>query len=349
VPELSPKAVSVLDGTGELLSGADDSGRGLDAQQLQYVQQIEASYLKRVIDILEPVVGRDNLRATVTADVDFTQSESTSEEFRPNQGDAPAAVKLVQRNESSQSGAPVPSGVPGAATNQPPTPANAQLAGANPPLQAAQGGAGGGGMRRDAVTQYEVDKTVRVTRNASGTLKRLNAAVVVNHRGSTDAKGKTTSTPLSAEELEKITALVQQSLGFNQERGDSVRVINAPFRVEPPPKVEPIPLHQQPWLLDLLRAAAAPLALALVALVAVFKLIRPALNAAAGPQAEAAGNKLDVVADNDVEAALPGGAVTPALAAPVVNQKLENARAFAQQNPAAVAQIVKDWVGGEAA
>ncbi|MBN8494533.1 MAG: flagellar basal body M-ring protein FliF, partial [Burkholderiales bacterium] len=219
----------------------------------------------------------------------------------------------------------------------------------NPPLQAAQGGAGGGGMRRDAVTQYEVDKTVRVTRNASGTLKRLNAAVVVNHRGSTDAKGKTTSTPLSAEELEKITALVQQSLGFNQERGDSVRVINAPFRVEPPPKVEPIPLHQQPWLLDLLRAAAAPLALALVALVAVFKLIRPALNAAAGPQAEAAGNKLDVVADNDVEAALPGGAVTPALAAPVVNQKLENARAFAQQNPAAVAQIVKDWVGGEAA
>lgn len=349
VPELSPKAVSVLDGTGELLSGADDSGRGLDAQQLQYVQQIEASYLKRVIDILEPVVGRDNLRATVTADVDFTQVESTSEEFRPNQGDAPAAVKLVQRNESSQSGAPVPSGVPGAATNQPPTPANAQLAGANPPLQAAQGGAGGGGMRRDAVTQYEVDKTVRVTRNASGTLKRLNAAVVVNHRGSTDAKGKTTSTPLSAEELEKITALVQQSLGFNQERGDSVRVINAPFRVEPPPKVEPIPLHQQPWLLDLLRAAAAPLALALVALVAVFKLIRPALNAAAGPQAEAAGNKLDVVADNDVEAALPGGAVTPALAAPVVNQKLENARAFAQQNPAAVAQIVKDWVGGEAA
>ena len=349
VPELSPKAVSVLDGTGELLSGADDSGRGLDAQQLQYVQQIEASYLKRVIDILEPVVGRDNLRATVTADVDFTQSESTSEEFRPNQGDAPAAVKLVQRNESSQSGAPVPSGVPGAATNQPPTPANAQLAGANPPLQAAQGGVGGGGMRRDAVTQYEVDKTVRVTRNASGTLKRLNAAVVVNHRGSTDAKGKTTSTPLSAEELEKITALVQQSLGFNQERGDSVRVINAPFRVEPPPKVEPIPLHQQPWLLDLLRAAAAPLALALVALVAVFKLIRPALNAAAGPQAEAAGNKLDVVADNDVEASLPGGAVTPALAAPVVNQKLENARAFAQQNPAAVAQIVKDWVGGEAA
>jgi flagellar M-ring protein FliF len=347
--------VSVLDGSGTLLSGADDSSRGLDAQQLQYVQQIESGYLKRVIEILEPVVGRDNLRATVTADVDFTQTESTSEEFRPNQGpnqsDLPAAVKLVQRNESSQGGAAVPSGVPGAASNQPPVPATAQVGGAAPALQAAQGGYGGGGMRRDAVTQYEVDKTVRVTRNATGTLKRLNAAVVVNHRSNTDAKGKTTSTPLSAEELEKITALVQQSLGFSQERGDSVKVINAPFRVEPPPKVEAVPIHQQPWVLDLLRAAAAPLALALVALLAVFKLIRPAMNAAleAAPSQPPVGGRLDVVADNELapgQAAQPG-ALT-ALPPPAVDQRLEQARAFAQQNPAAVAQIVKGWVGGDA-
>ena len=89
------------------------------------MQQVEAGYLKRVLEILEPVVGRDNLRANVTADIDFTQTESTSEEFKPNQGDAPAAVKLLQRNESSQPGATVPSGVPGAASNQPPVPATA--------------------------------------------------------------------------------------------------------------------------------------------------------------------------------------------------------------------------------
>jgi len=348
VPELSPKAVSVLDGSGALLSGADDGSKGLDAQQLQYVQQIEAGYLKRVIDILEPVLGRDNLRANVTADVDFTQTESTSEEFKPNQGDAPATVKLVQRNESSAPGAAVPSGVPGAASNQPPVQATAPLAGGAQPLQPAQGGYGGG-LRRDAVTQYEVDKTVRVTRNATGTLKRLNAAVVVNHRASTDAKGKTTSTPLSTEELDKITALVQQSLGFNPERGDSVRVINAPFRVEPAPKVEAVPIHQQPWVMDLLRAAAAPLALALVALVVVFKLIRPALNAAMPKAPQPVGAQLDVVADNNLDAALPAPSPAPALAAPQVNQKLENARAFAQQNPAVVAQIVKEWVGGDAA
>jgi flagellar M-ring protein FliF len=348
VPELSPKAVSVLDGSGALLSGSEDPGKGLDAQQLQYVQQVEAGYLKRVIEILEPVVGRDNLRANVTADIDFTQSESTSEEFKPNQGDAPAAVKLVQRNESSVPGMAVPSGVPGAASNQPPGPAAAPIVGSAAPLQAAQGGYGGGNMRRDAVTQYEVDKTVRVTRNATGQLKRLNAAVVVNHRVATDAKGKTTSTPLSSDELEKITALVQQSLGFDKERGDSVKVVNAPFRVEPPPKLEPIPIHQQPWLLDLLRAAAAPLALALVALVAVFKLIRPALNAALEPPAPAAGGRLDVVADNDVAAALPATGHLPALAAPQADSRLESARAFAQQNPAAVAEIVKSWVGGDA-
>jgi flagellar M-ring protein FliF len=350
VPELSPKAVSVLDASGALLSGADDSsGKGLDAQQLQYVQQVEAGYVKRVVDILEPVLGRDNLRANVTADIDFTQTESTSEEFKPNQGDAPAAVKLLQRNESSQAGAMVPSGVPGAASNQPPVPATAQIGSATQPLQAAQGGVNGSGARRDAVTQYEVDKTVRVTRNATGTLKRLNAAVVVNHRVSTDAKGKTTSTPLSGEEMEKITALVQESLGFSKERGDSVKVINAPFRVEPPPKAEAIPLHQQPWLLDLLRAAAAPLALALVALVVVFKLIRPALKEAGSPAPAPVGGRLDVVAGNDGASAPPTPSAVPALAAPPLNDKLNSARAFAQQNPAAVAQIVKGWVGGEAA
>ncbi len=348
VPELNPKAVSVLDASGALLSSDDSGSKGLDAQQLQYVQQIEAAYLKRITEILEPVVGRDNLRANVTADIDFTQTESTSEEFKPNQGDAPAAVKLRQTNESSTAGAAVPSGVPGAATNQPPTQAAAPIVGGAQALQAAQGGMGSGLARRDAVTQYEVDKTVRVTRNATGAVRRLNAAVVVNHRAGSDAKGKPTSTPLSSDELEKITALVQQSLGFNKERGDSVRVINAPFRIEPAPKADEIPFHQQPWLQELLRAAAVPLALALVAMLVVFKLIRPALTAAIDAGKPPVGGQLDVLADNDTAPQLPGTMSMAALAGPQVNQKLESARAFAQQNPAAVAQIVKGWVGSAA-
>ena len=197
VPEMNPKAVSVLDQTGALLTGDQANPQaGLDAQQLQYVAQVESGYQKRIFELLEPLVGRDNLRATVTADVDFSQSEATSEEFSPNQGkDATVAIRSQQVSESSGSTGGAPSGVPGAASNQPPVPATAPVSGSPGALQGAQSG-GNSNNRRDATTNYEIDKTVRVTRNATGAIKRLNAAVVVNHRSSTDAKGKTTTEAL---------------------------------------------------------------------------------------------------------------------------------------------------------
>ena len=152
--------------------------------------------------------------------------------------------------------------MPGAATNQPPTAATAPVTGASAPLQGAQGAGAAGSNRRESETNYAVDKTVRVTRGATGTVRRLHAAVVVNHRSNTDAKGKTTSTPLTDAELEKLTALVQQGIGFSKERGDSVRVVNAPFRVEAQPPAEAVPIYQQPWVQDLLRVGAVPLAMA---------------------------------------------------------------------------------------
>ncbi len=346
VPELNQKAVSVLDQTGALLSAPNEptSGQGLDAQQLQYVAQVEASYVKRVIEILEPVVGRDNLRATVAADIDFSQTEATSESFKPNQGNEPATVRSRQDSEAGNAAQATPSGVPGASSNQPPLAATAPLTGASAPLQAAAGGSAGGGQRRDSVTNYEVDKTVRVTRNATGNVKRLAAAVVVNHRVSTAPNGKTTSTPLSSDEVEKLTALVQESIGFSKERGDSVKLINAPFRVEAAPKVETLPLWKQDWVLDALRAGATPAALALVAVLIVFGLVRPALKAAGVAVAPAPGSNLNVLADEPVPRAAP-----PALAAPRSDAHLENARAIAKQNPAAVASVVRTWVSGDTA
>jgi flagellar M-ring protein FliF len=320
------------------------------------VNQIEASYNKRILDILEPVIGRDNLRAQVTADVDFSQVESTAEEFKPNQGEnAQASVRSQQSSEQmGQSGAGA-TGIPGAASNQPPVPATAPVTGAAQPLQTAQNGAASNtNSRKEAVTNYEIDKTVRVTRNATGTVKRLNAAVVVNHRSVTDAKGKTTTVPLTPDEIEKLNVLVRESIGFKQERGDSVKVINAPFRIE---KIEPdtTPIWKQPQTLDMLRAAAVPASLALVAMVIVFGLIRPALKAAL-PQpvspADARGNTLNAMVD-DAEA-LPklgheADAKLPMLEAPRISPTLIAARAYAKENPAAVASIVRDWVSGEAA
>ncbi len=344
VPELAPKAVSVVDQTGALLSDTENNNaQGLDANQLRYVSQIEATLQKRIFDILEPVVGRDNLRATVAAEVDFNQVESTSEEFKPNQGEqANAAVRSMQRTESNNGGATSPSGVPGAASNQPPVPATAPINGASAPLQAAQGGQGNGNSRRDQTTNYEVDKTVRVTRSATGMVKRLNAAVVVNHRSTTDAKGKTTVTPLTPEEIDKLTALVQESIGFSKERGDSVKVVNAPFKADPAAKPEDLPFYKQPWVLDLVRAGAVPAALVLVALMVIYGLIKPALRTVVPPP-PVKGSELDVVADDEPLPALP------ALSAPKVSSQLEGARAMAKDNPAAVANIVRGWVSGETA
>jgi len=348
VPELNAKAVSVLDGSGTLLSSQDGNAQqGLDQQQLQYVREVEATHLKRVMDLLEPVVGRDNLRATVSAELDFSQTEQTSEEFKPNQGQNPAAVRATKSEESTQPGSATPAGVPGATSNQPPVPATAPINGPAQALQAAGGGSTTpGSARRESETRYEVDKTVRVTRGATGQVRRLNAAVVVNHRMGTDAKGKPTSEPLSAEELEKLTALVQQGIGFNKDRGDSVRVVNAPFRAPSATPADDTPLWQRPWLQELLRAGAAPAALALVALVIVFTLVRPAVKAAITPApAPAMGGQVDELVSGDT--ALPGPHDLPALEAPRSDEKLQAARKLAKENPAAVANILRGWVNGE--
>ncbi len=354
VAELDPKAVSVLDQTGALLSGSADAAAagGLDAEQLNYRAQVEQTYAKRVVELLEPVVGRDNLRATVAAELDFSQSEQTSEEFRPNQGEAAKpAVRSQQSSEQPGAAAALATGVPGAASNQPPLAASAPLAGASAPLQTAQAGAGAAASgRRDATTNYEVDKTVRVTRNATGVVKRLNAAVVVNHRSITDPKGRTTSIALTAEELEKLTTLVQQSIGYDAQRGDSVKVINAPFRVQTTPTVE-LPFWKQPETIDLVRAAATPTALAVVALVVGFMLVRPVLKAAQ-PQVvlqeqPMLGRTLDaVVADDESLPGATAAGLLPAIEPPRSMMQLEQARQLARDNPAAVAGIVRDWVNG---
>ncbi|MEY8878081.1 MAG: flagellar basal-body MS-ring/collar protein FliF [Leptothrix sp. (in: b-proteobacteria)] len=363
VPELDPKAVSVLDQSGALLTGATEAGaNGLDAQQLQYVNQIETVYTKRILDILEPVVGRDNLRAQVSAEVDFSQTESTSEQFKPNQGNEPAAVRSAQSTEQSGGGAVMPSGVPGAASNQPPTPASAPINGPAQQMGVVPPGgtANSGTAKRESVTNYEVDKTVRVTRAASGQVKRLSAAVVVNHRSVTDKKGNVQSVALTPEEIDKLTALVQETVGFNKERGDSIKVIDAPFQVEKPVE-DTTPLWKQPQTQDLIRTLALPVGVTLLALIIVFGAIRPALNAAKAPEPVPA-PRLDAVVDNLTELPVLGespedaahriatSAHLPALPGPedASLKRLEEARKMAKDNPAAVANILRGWVSGAA-
>jgi len=350
VPEMSTKAVSVVDQSGSLLSGPQEGGDqgGLDAQQLQYVRQIEANYTQRVRDILEPVVGKDNFRAQVTAEVDFSQTESTAEEYKPNQKPGEASVRSQQSSEQAGQGSATPSGIPGAASNQPPVPATAPVNGASQPLQAGQGGNTGGTNRKEAVTNYEVDKLVRVTRNATGNIKRLNAAVVLNHRTTKDAKGKSNTQPISDAEIEKLTALVRETIGMDDKRGDSIKLVTAPFQ-EVKEEVDDTPLWKRPETVDLIRTLAVPTALTLAALIVVFGAIRPAIQAAKPlplpePEAgETAVTALNAVVDD--EESLPGGqGETLALEGPGPDKRLEMAIQLSKDNPLAVANVLRGWM-----
>ncbi len=161
--------------------------------------------------------------------------------------------------------------------------------------------------------------------------------------------GKPNSVALPAEEMEKLTALVQEAVGFKKERGDSVRVVNIPFRAEPKAEPEALPVYKQPWLIDLVKVAGLPAALTLVALMLLFGVVRPALRPdpppPPPPQPE---NTLNAVVD-DTEA-LPGPDEADLLALEN-NQKVEaqltDARELAKQNPVAVANILRAWMSGE--
>jgi flagellar M-ring protein FliF len=342
VPELSPKNVSVVDQHGNLLASERQGAAGLDGAQLDYVARIEADTIKRIEDILEPIMGRGNVRAQVTADVDFSQVENVAETYAPNQGaDTKAAIRSQSSSDASQPGPAAAAGIPGALSNQPPVPPTAPINGAAPPLNPAQGAAAtGNSTRRDSVTNFEVDKTVRHTKVASGQIKRLTAAVVVNHRMSPGASGAAPSaTPLSEDELKNVNALVREAMGFSAQRGDSVNVVNTAFNTVELAAPEPLPVWKQPDAVALAKEVGKALLFLLLTMIVVFGVVRPALRAVAEapkpqplPQPAYAG---------EASAALPAPEDSRA-ASP-----LEQVRLLAKNDPATVANVVKAWVGDD--
>ena len=339
VPELAIKQVSVIDQTGALLSGPGEGGQqgGLDSNQLQYLRAMEQSYIARIVEIVEPIVGRGNVKAQVNADVDFTLSESTAEQYRPNQGNEPAAVRSQQVSEAGSGSATAAQGVPGAMSNQPPSTPTSPVNGAPQAMSAgaAAGAAGGKDSRRDATTNYEVDKTVRVTRNAAGNIKRLTAAVVVNHRRVVGEDGKATQTALDAREIEQIQSLVREAIGFNKDRGDALNVVNAPFTLEDLPKPEAVPLWKDPMILSMARSIGGQLGLVVLGLMVIFGMIRPALRKPPATEPIRAG--ASTVVANDVALPAPSAVAVP-------GGPQEDLIRLARENPATVANVVRGWV-----
>lgn len=356
VPEMDPAAVSVLDDSGKLLSQSPDGNAGgVDMQQFLYTQQVEQQYVRRILDILEPVVGKNNVKAQVSAELDFSQTESTSEQHRPNQSAEGGAIRSQQVMESNAEKALVPpTGVPGATSNQPPQNATAPINGANPAPQAADGGQerNSQGSKRESITNYEVDKTVRVTRGSTGAIKRLTAAVVVNAPmaapAGTDAATAATAAavssglrPMTAQQQEQLLMLVRETVGYSADRGDSVNLVSAPF-MESDAAPADLPAWKDPEIQAMAKNLGVPIALAVFGALVLLGLVRPLLKA----RKSAPGAQLNAIEGEALD--------RPALPAPVTElsptkeqERLDQARHLAKQNPIAVANIVKTWINGE--
>lgn len=340
VPELSAKNVTVVDQNGTLLSAGHDGNTGgrLDASQLKYVQQIEQSYVSRIEALLIPLMGVNNVRAQVSADIDFSHTEQTSEIFKPNQNPAASVVRSQQSSEA-MTGSGLTGGVPGALTNQPPVPATAPIVSGKgaPGGTTTANNAGLSNLQKESTVNYEVDRTISHTVLPVGAIKRLSVAVVLNgNRKVTDAKGKPSSRPLSDTEKEQISTLVRDAMGFDQKRGDSLNVQVAAFS-ESKEIIEEVPLWKQPDMIELAKNIAKYALIAGIMLFVVFRIIKPIFASLLTTLNSAGAFKATT------QAAQAGAADYAPTIAPY-EQNLQVARQIAQQEPKIVASVIKEWV-----
>ncbi|MGA7594614.1 MAG: flagellar basal-body MS-ring/collar protein FliF [Gallionella sp.] len=338
VPDLSAKNVTVVDQNGTLLSASHDgsSNDALDPTQLKYVKQVEQGYIDRINALLIPIYGANNVRAQVSADIDFTRTEQTSEIYTPNPTPASQVIRS-QQNSLSSSTSPANGGIPGALTNQPPVPATAPIAAGRTAGNPSASTAGPSSTQKDSTINYEVDRTISHTVEPVGSIKHLSVAVVINgNRTVIGADGKSIEKPLSNAERDQINNLVKDAVGFNPKRGDNINVQIAPF-TEIKEVVSNIPVWKQPFVIELAKDAIKYSLIALGMLFVIFGIIRPALRNLLAPLSDTGGFEA-----SEAPGAVNGAQLSSASAP--YEQSLQVARQIAQQEPKIVASVIKEWV-----
>lgn len=355
VPDLDPSQVSVIDHKGNLLTagGASDPAALADGR-FRLAQSLEQAYATRIEELLTPLVGPGRVRAQVAANMDFSETERTDERFDPQ---ATVLRSEQMSNQERRDGSAAAQGIPGALSNQPP-PAAPQPTAADPSAGAAGAGAATAATaargtplesQSSATRNFEVDRSISHTREPVGSIRRLSVAVVVDNKVSVDEDGEPLTTPLSQTELAQMVELVRGAVGFDESRGDSVSVINAPFHAEPdmeePP---PTPLWQQPALREIGKQILG----AIVVLVLALSVVRPMLRGlTAAPtsaptqvQVLAGGSSVDVAQPAEAQRSLGPSAGMAALPPVAFEQKVTLAKRMVNQDPRQVAQVVKGWV-----
>ncbi len=341
ISNLKTSQVTIVDDKGKLLSSVESAEMmGLTTSQLEYTRNIEQTYVRRIERMLNPIVGLGNVRAQVTAEIDFTQTESTQEKFTPDL----SAVRSEQSSEELSQGSSM-GGIPGALSNQPPANATA-------PQQANQQTTttkqGSNRTSRRSTKNYELDKTISHIRNRTGAVMSLSVAVVLNNKvvAATTKKDKgknkvAKSLPYTQQELERITTLVKETVGFNTVRGDSVKIINVPFtKIE----IEALPeeaIYEQAWVWEIAKQVLG----ALVVLFMIFGILKPVMkNLAIRPPVTRIISENGEELDED-QLSLSGEENRKRLAKVAsYEENLQMAQSLASQEPKRVVQVVKNWM-----
>ena len=360
VPEMPPENVTIIDQNSKLLTADEKKNAfGADSTEVQYLRSVEQGYIQKIENILAAITGPGNVRAQVSADIDFSLVEQTAETYKPNQAPETAAVRSSQTSETLGDGTGA-AGVPGALSNQPPGAATAPItvnqnrSGANtPPIVP---------IRKEATTNFEVDKTISHIKKQIGSIKRLSVAVVVNNKASTDKSGKNKSRPLTKEELTQIYNLTKEAMGFNAQRGDTLNVVNAAFDTNGSGEAD-LPIWKDPEILKLAKDIIIYLLIAGLIAYLIFAVIKPAVYKALGipTKAEvlAAALEAERMAEEErlakledeklaMEAAMAEeegkGALARAARVLGYEEELEMFKALVREDPKVVANVMKDWV-----
>jgi flagellar M-ring protein FliF len=340
VPELEAGQITVIDQLGRLLTDEHGSSdMAFSAKQLDYKQQIENSYVKRIENIMTPIVGPGKIKAQVNAELDFTVTEQTQEVFNPDQ----AAMRSEQTLEERRGGAGATQGVPGALTNQPPEAGTLE----DSETTVKNNSATMMNSTRRATRNFEVDKTISHTRLATGTIRRLSVAVLVDNKFSAEGEE---SKPYTDEEIQRFERLVQDAVGFSVQRGDRINVLNAAFTVVPEP--EPLPeesLWKQAWVQELGKQLLGALAVLLL----VFTVLRPVMRELAqkGVDMKEYASKLGQGVEGDEDddtVTLSGKKTARQIQQQTHESQLSTAISMVDQDPRTVAQVLKNWVGTDA-
>lgn len=360
VPELAPEDVSVVDQNGRLLSADTGGSNDLDGSQLEYLVEVERSYKQRIEHILTPILGEENVRAQVAAQVDFSQREETSERYGPNQPPNEAAVRSRQLSLSYDGENLLGTGIPGALSNTPPGTAPSPI---NQPDEDGEGDEDGEeapedalrNLQQDDVVNYEVDRSIEHIQHRLGRIERLTAAVVVNYRETINEEGEPEQVPLSNEEVQQIERLVRQSMGFSEARGDAIDVVNTPF-VDMEEETGDTPeWWQRRGTLELAGQFGRYLLVALAALLLYLLILRPLIKrytespvmatAAPGAGVQArVGDDEDESVEGEEDADETYQKPKRRRKTSLYEHNLNDLREMAQEDPRMVAMIVRSWM-----